>query len=115
MTLRPEAMRRCLANLIGNAQRHARTIAVAATALDDGVEITIDDDGPGIPADKREDVFRRSCASIPRATPRPAASASASPSPATSPQPRRRPRAAGVAARRPAGAPVAAGLEGGEV
>ena len=58
MTLRPEAMRRCLANLIGNAQRHARTIAVAATALDDGVEITIDDDGPGIPADKREDVFR---------------------------------------------------------
>ena len=51
-------MRRCLANLIGNAQRHARTIAVAATALDDGVEITIDDDGPGIPADKREDVFR---------------------------------------------------------
>jgi two-component system, OmpR family, osmolarity sensor histidine kinase EnvZ len=58
MTLRPEAMRRCLANRIGNAQRHARTIAVAATALDDGVEITIDDDGPGIPADKREDVFR---------------------------------------------------------
>jgi two-component system, OmpR family, osmolarity sensor histidine kinase EnvZ len=58
LTLRPEAMRRCLANLISNAQRHARTIWVAAAHRGDAVEIAIDDDGPGIPADKREEVFR---------------------------------------------------------
>ena len=58
MTLRPDAMRRCLTNLIGNAQRHAGAIWIAAARRGDGVEITIDDDGPGIPPDMREDVFR---------------------------------------------------------
>jgi two-component system osmolarity sensor histidine kinase EnvZ len=58
LTLRPDAMRRCLTNLIGNAQRHAKSIWIAAARQDEGIEITIDDDGPGIPADKREDVFR---------------------------------------------------------
>jgi two-component system osmolarity sensor histidine kinase EnvZ len=58
LTLRPEAMRRCLTNLIGNAQRHAKTIWVAAAYRGDAVEITIDDDGTGIPPDKREEVFR---------------------------------------------------------
>jgi two-component system osmolarity sensor histidine kinase EnvZ len=58
LTVRPDAMRRCLANLVGNAQRYASTIAITAARRDDGVEITVDDDGPGIPPDKREDVFR---------------------------------------------------------
>jgi two-component system osmolarity sensor histidine kinase EnvZ len=58
LTLRPEAMRRCLTNLIGNAQRHAKSIWVAAAYRGDAVEITIDDDGSGIPPDKREEVFR---------------------------------------------------------
>jgi len=58
LTLRPDAMRRCLANLVGNAQRYARSIAIAAAHRDDGIEITVDDDGPGIPPDRREDVFR---------------------------------------------------------
>jgi len=56
--LRREAIRRCLANLIGNAQRHARHVSVRAGRRAQGMEIIIDDDGPGIPADKREDVFR---------------------------------------------------------
>jgi two-component system, OmpR family, osmolarity sensor histidine kinase EnvZ len=58
LTLRPDAMRRCLANLIGNAQRYARAIRVAAGRSDDGIEMTVDDDGPGIPPERREDVFR---------------------------------------------------------
>ena len=58
VTLRPEAMRRCLANLVGNAQRHALRIWTTVSRRDDGVEINIDDDGPGIPPDQREDVFR---------------------------------------------------------
>jgi two-component system osmolarity sensor histidine kinase EnvZ len=57
-TLRADAFRRCLANLIGNAQRHAKTIWITAVHLGDAIEIAIDDDGPGIPADMREEVFR---------------------------------------------------------
>jgi hypothetical protein len=32
LTVRPDAMRRCLANLVGNGQRYAPTISVAAVA-----------------------------------------------------------------------------------
>jgi two-component system osmolarity sensor histidine kinase EnvZ len=56
--VRPDAFRRCLQNLVANAARYARRIAI--TAVHDGrrLEVRIDDDGPGIPADKREEVFR---------------------------------------------------------
>lgn len=56
--LRPHAVERCLSNLIGNAVRYAEHIAVRVGQRGDAVEILIDDDGPGIPADKRDDVFR---------------------------------------------------------
>ena len=55
---RPESLRRSLTNLIANAQRHGQHVAIRAGRRDKAVEITIDDDGPGIPADKREEVFR---------------------------------------------------------
>jgi two-component system osmolarity sensor histidine kinase EnvZ len=59
VTLRPEAMRRALANLLDNARRHAGRIAVAAApAGERNVRITIDDDGPGIPLAQREKLFR---------------------------------------------------------
>jgi two-component system osmolarity sensor histidine kinase EnvZ len=58
LPLRQEAMRRCLTNLIGNAARHGDHVSVRAGRRRRSVEITIDDDGPGIPEDRREDVFR---------------------------------------------------------
>jgi two-component system osmolarity sensor histidine kinase EnvZ len=58
IALRPNAFRRCLGNLLGNAARHAEHIRLAAQRRDRYLEITIDDDGPGIPEDKREDVFK---------------------------------------------------------
>jgi two-component system osmolarity sensor histidine kinase EnvZ len=58
LPLRPVAMRRCLSNLIGNASRHARWIGIRATVQEDQVWIAIDDDGPGVPADQREAVFK---------------------------------------------------------
>jgi two-component system osmolarity sensor histidine kinase EnvZ len=59
VTLRPEAMRRALANLLDNARRHAGQIAVAAAPAGERyVRITIDDDGPGIPLAQREKLFR---------------------------------------------------------
>ena len=56
--LRREAMRRCLANLIGNAQRYARHVWINAGNRRNVAEVTIDDDGPGIPEIHREDVFK---------------------------------------------------------
>jgi len=58
LSLRPEAMRRCLTNLIANAQRYGDHVAVRAGPRRKTIEITVDDDGPGIPEDKREEVFK---------------------------------------------------------
>ena len=61
--LRVDAMRRCLANLVDNARRHAAHVWLGARrfARPSGgfaVQITVDDDGPGIPPDQREAAFR---------------------------------------------------------
>jgi two-component system osmolarity sensor histidine kinase EnvZ len=56
--LRREPMRRCLSNLIANAQRYGEHVSVHAGARDKIIEITVDDDGPGIPPDKRREVLR---------------------------------------------------------
>lgn len=56
--LRPDAFRRCLSNLIANAQRYAQRVAIAAGRRGSAIVITVDDDGPGIPPGRREDVFR---------------------------------------------------------
>ena len=58
MQLRPVAIRRCMANLIENAVRYASHIDIRATMEDDQVWIAIDDDGPGVPAEQREAVFK---------------------------------------------------------
>jgi len=71
LPLRPDAVKRCLANLMDNARRHAQRIAVAVqTVPRKGIagpggeqkslwaEVTVDDDGPGIPLGEREDMFR---------------------------------------------------------
>jgi two-component system osmolarity sensor histidine kinase EnvZ len=58
VSIRPDAIRRCLDNLIANARRHARRVAIAADYVGAAIEIAVDDDGPGIPEDMREDVFR---------------------------------------------------------
>jgi two-component system osmolarity sensor histidine kinase EnvZ len=58
LPLRPDAIRRALTNLVDNAQRHARRVVVAMQAQRRQVQVVIDDDGPGIPPDKREHVFR---------------------------------------------------------
>ncbi len=58
LPLRREAMRRALGNLIVNAVRYGQRVQVHAQRHRDHVEITIDDDGPGIPAARREEVFR---------------------------------------------------------
>jgi two-component system, OmpR family, osmolarity sensor histidine kinase EnvZ len=58
LPLRRDALRRALANLIGNAGRYADRIEVSMKSRGHGVDVIVDDNGPGIPAGQREDVFR---------------------------------------------------------
>ena len=58
VTVRPNAFKRCLANLVSNAARFASAIVVTGHRDHRWLTITVDDDGPGIPARMREDVFK---------------------------------------------------------
>jgi two-component system osmolarity sensor histidine kinase EnvZ len=55
---RPSAIRRALSNLVMNAAMHGAQVEVAARPLaNGGVEILVEDDGPGIPPDRFEEAF----------------------------------------------------------
>ena len=56
--VRPVAMKRCVGNLVANAQRHADHVRILAEREARFVSVIVDDDGLGIPASYREDVFR---------------------------------------------------------
>lgn len=56
--IRADAFRRCLANLAANAWRHGTRIAITGTRDDRWLTVYVDDNGPGIAPDKREEVFR---------------------------------------------------------
>ena len=59
LPLRPDAMRRAITNLIDNARRHARHVTVTLSTPSSRIAaIAVDDDGPGIPPERRESVFR---------------------------------------------------------
>jgi two-component system, OmpR family, osmolarity sensor histidine kinase EnvZ len=56
--VRPNALRRCLNNLVANAGRYGGHVWVSSVPVEDGVDILIDDDGPGIPPEERDRVFQ---------------------------------------------------------
>ncbi|MDB5405814.1 MAG: ATPase [Rhodospirillales bacterium] len=58
MLLRPNALKRCIANLVSNARRHGSHVWLTALPGRDGIDILVDDDGPGIAPEYREAVFR---------------------------------------------------------
>src|SRR3954447_5100231 len=58
VTVKPASFNRCLANLVSNAARHGDSIAIAGHRDHRYLTVTIDDDGPGIPPDMREEVFK---------------------------------------------------------
>ncbi len=57
MPVRPNALRRCLVNLIGNACRHSNHVWLTGVAIADGIDILVDDDGPGIRPSDRDRAF----------------------------------------------------------
>jgi two-component system osmolarity sensor histidine kinase EnvZ len=56
--LRADAIRRALTTLVDNARRHGRHVVLGAEPQGRSVQVTVDDDGPGIPRERRESVFR---------------------------------------------------------
>jgi two-component system osmolarity sensor histidine kinase EnvZ len=58
VTVRSAAFKRCLANLVSNAARFASGIAITGHRDHRWLTVTVDDDGPGIPPQMREEVFK---------------------------------------------------------
>ena len=58
VTVRPNAFTRLLSNLVGNALRYATNVTLTANHTRGSLIVIVDDDGPGIPADSRDEVFK---------------------------------------------------------
>ncbi len=56
--VRPKAFSRLITNLTANALRYADTVELRAEHETNWLTVLVDDDGPGIPADAREEVFK---------------------------------------------------------
>jgi two-component system osmolarity sensor histidine kinase EnvZ len=55
--LRPQAITRALENLIGNAVRHAKKVEVSLQASERSLRFVVEDNGPGIAKDRREEAL----------------------------------------------------------
>ena len=58
VTVKSAAFKRCLGNLVSNAARFADAISITGHRDHRWLTVTVDDDGPGIPASMREEVFK---------------------------------------------------------
>jgi two-component system, OmpR family, osmolarity sensor histidine kinase EnvZ len=58
VAVRPASFKRCLANLVSNAARHAPSISITGHRNHRWLTVTVDDDGPGIATHLREEVFK---------------------------------------------------------
>jgi two-component system osmolarity sensor histidine kinase EnvZ len=58
VTVKPKSFKRCLGNLVSNAARHGDAIAISGHRDHRWLTVTVDDDGPGIPKNMREEVFK---------------------------------------------------------
>jgi two-component system, OmpR family, osmolarity sensor histidine kinase EnvZ len=56
--MRPQAIVRAIENLISNAKRYAGRVELRLFFHDRTLRIVVEDDGPGIPADRREEALR---------------------------------------------------------
>ncbi len=56
--MRPQAIARAVENLVSNAKRFAKRIEVRLTFLERSLRVTVEDDGPGIPPERRDEALR---------------------------------------------------------
>ena len=57
LTVKRHAIMRCVSNLISNASKHGERVAVALLNGEHFAQVIVDDDGPGIAEDQREEAF----------------------------------------------------------
>lgn len=55
---REQSLRRALGNIVSNAVKYGNVVELSLNAFDKKIEIIVEDNGPGIPKDKREEVFK---------------------------------------------------------
>ena len=55
---KPNAFKRCIGNLMNNACRFGQAVRVTAEANERNITVSVEDDGPGVPRELRDDVFR---------------------------------------------------------
>jgi len=58
LSVKRQALRRCATNLIDNALKYGAQVTVTVMRDERFVRIVVDDDGPGITAERREEAFR---------------------------------------------------------
>lgn len=58
MQIKPTMMKRALTNILSNACKYGQDILLRTSREDKHLTISIEDDGPGIPDDRYEDVFK---------------------------------------------------------
>jgi two-component system osmolarity sensor histidine kinase EnvZ len=56
--MRPQAILRAVENLVSNAQRYGKRVELRLVFLDRSLRITVEDDGPGIPVEQRDEALR---------------------------------------------------------
>ena len=56
--MRPQAIVRAVENLVGNARRFGQRVQLRLVFQDRSLRIVVEDDGPGIPADRRDEALR---------------------------------------------------------
>ena len=56
--IKPNGFKRAVTNLISNAIFYGQKVVVELTEIPGAIQISVDDDGPGIPLEEREDVFK---------------------------------------------------------
>lgn len=58
LPLKRQAFKRAVTNLVSNAARYGERIVIRAATEGTWLRVEVDDDGPGIPIDERQNVFR---------------------------------------------------------
>ena len=58
VAMRPQAILRAVENLVSNAQRFGTRVELRLTLQERSLRITVEDDGPGIPAERRDEALR---------------------------------------------------------
>jgi two-component system osmolarity sensor histidine kinase EnvZ len=52
------ALKRCVVNLVGNAMKYGKHVRLTARRTEDDLELIVEDDGPGIPPERRQEAFK---------------------------------------------------------